>query len=245
MTSKELDIGMVEETHPSYDLYQLFFSAKDTGHKGASRDRTYVIGAHQDLTSCKFDPHTMKDIISKKMISKVQTRPSDYFFATVPEVLQEAEKLALKRNISFKPRQLDLTYLLTDREKASLQSYQTAYLEIFGEDPSTNQDLVVFLGDNGGSWKTWSARSNQIPTFRRNCRTGLFWSSYLKRFMISREKLATLGWPVVPGMAKAMNCAVTPSQDVLRASDLAGNAMNFTTVGVAQLIALSCFGPMF
>ena len=63
--------------------------------------------------------------------------------------------------------------------------------------------------------------------------------------MLAREKLATLGWPVVSGMAKAMNCPVTPSQDVLRASDLAGNAMNFTTVGVAQLIALSCFGPMF
>ena len=66
MTSKELDIGMVEETHPSYDLHQLFFSTKDTGHKGASRDRTYVIGAHKELTSCKFDPYFMQNVIAKK-----------------------------------------------------------------------------------------------------------------------------------------------------------------------------------
>ena len=236
-------MGMIEETHPSYDLYQLFFSPKDTGHSGAARDRTYVICSHKEKTSCKFDPLEMKEYISNRMIAKVQTKPSDYFLASMVEVQREAEQLAIKRNIPFKPRKLDLTYLLTTREKESLQAYLKAYSQKFG-DPSADPDLVVFLGDNGSSWKTWSATSGQIPTFRRNAKTGLFWSPFLKRFMVAREKLATMGWPVSDCMATGMRCPIIPSHDVMRAADLAGNAMHFTTVATAQLLALTCFGPL-
>ena len=235
---------MVQDTHPTYDIFQLFFETADTGHAGAARDRTYLLMSHHDKTSCKFDPMTMKDIISKRMRQKVQTRPSDYFMATWMEVENEAQQLAAKRKVPYVEDCRDFTYMLTNRELESLQSYERAYREDFGREPSSDPDLVVFLGDNGRSWKTWSARSGSIPTFRRNSKTGLFWSPYLKRFMIAREKLAAMGWPVTEHMARSMCCNVIPSKDVLRAADLAGNAMSFTTVGVAQLLALGCFGPL-
>ena len=237
-------MGMVEETHESYDFYQLYFSTSETGHSGVRRDRTYVIGSHKDLTSCKYDPQTMKDSISKRMRDTVQTVPSDYFMAQVIEVQQEAQQLAIKRRIPFKPKCHDLTYLLTTREKKALKAYKSAYWKQFGLDPNLDPNLVVFLGDNGTQWKTWSATSGQIPTFRRNCKTGLFWCPYLQRYMVAREKLAALGWPVSQCMAQAMRTNPIPTQDVIRAADLAGNAMHFCSVGCAQLLALSCFGPL-
>ncbi len=235
---------MVAETHPSYDLYQLFFANSDTGHAGTARDRTYVICSHQDKTSCKYDPQIMKDIISSRMKRKVQTVVSDYFMASTVEVCQEAQQLAVKRGIVYRPDSKDLRYLLTPREKTALSSYENAYLEEFGQPAASDPDLVVFLGDNGTSWKTWSAKSRQVPTFRRNAKSGLFWICHLQRFMVSREKLAVMAWPVTSHMSRSMCCNVIPAQDVLRASDLSGNAMHFTTVAIAQLLALGCFGPL-
>ena len=235
---------MVQECHPSYDLYQLFFKTGDTGHSGAARDRTYVICSHKERTSCVFDPCHMKDIVAARMKQKVQTVPSDYFLATTVEVQQEACQLAIRRGVSHKPWSTDLTYLLTDRERESLDAYESSYRRRFKMDPHEDRDLVVFLGDNGSTWCTWSAVSHSIPTFRTNAKHGLFWSPCLKRFMTSREKLAAMAWPVSEHMAKPMCCQVVPTQDIHRASALAGNAMHFTTVAVAQLIALSCFRPM-
>lgn len=215
-----------------------------TGHGGAARDRTYVICSHKEKTSCKFDPHIMKDMISSRMKSKGQTRPSDYFMAQTVEVQQEAQLLAEKRNIRYRPLSTDLSYLLNDRERNAVKSYESAYAERFGCPADSDPDLVLFLGDSGDKWRTWSAASGAIPTFRRNSKTGLFWSPYLKRFLVAREKLACLAWPVTPAMSRSMCCGVIPGQDILRCSALLGNAMHFCTVGVAQLIALSCFGPM-
>ena len=241
---KALDMDMVSDTLPSYDIYQLFFSTRDSGHGGAARDRTYVICAHQDKTSCRFDPPVLKDAISKRMHRKGQTKPSDYFMAQLVEVRQEAERLAVKRGVKYMPKRSDLSYLLTKGERKALKAYESAYREEFGREPSSDPDLVVFLGDSGVGWKTWSARSKQVPTFRRNSKTGLFWIPSLRRFMVAREKLACMAWPVTEHMSRSMCCNPIPSQDIHRAADLAGNAMHFTTVGLAQLISLSCFAPL-
>ena len=234
---------MVSETHPSYDIFQLFFETADTGHGGASRDRTYLLCGHADLTSVTYDPETMLRTISNRMRKKVRTVPSDYFMAQTREVQQEAQQLAYRRNIPYQNGD-DLSYLLTKREKEAVVSYSNAYLEQYQQIASENPNLVFFLGDSGTKWKTWSARSNAIPTFRRNSKTGLFWIPSLKRFMTAREKLSSLGWPVDTHMATAMHCQPVGSQDILRAADLAGNAMHFTTVAIAQLLGLSCFRPL-
>ena len=232
---------MVEQCHPSYDFYQLFFANGDTGHAGSARDRTYVIGSHTEKSSCYFDPLDCKQLITRYICKKVQTVPSDYFIAQQHEVQLEAEQLARRRKIRFKPKALDLSYLLTKEELKRLRAYE----RIFGQDPRLDPNLVVFLSDNPDSgWKTWSASSGRIPTFRRNVKTGLLWSPCYSRFMVAKEKLAATGWPVTSNMAAAMGCDPIPAADVMRAADLAGNAMHFTTVAAAQLVALCCFRPV-
>jgi hypothetical protein len=236
-------MDMMEETHPSYDFYRVDFSTADTGHAGVARDRVYVLASHKDRSSCKYDPMSLKAMIADRMREKVQTRPSDYFMAQVVEVQQEALQLAIRRKVEYRPNCRDLSYLLTEREQAALLAYENAYRAEFSVEPSLDPDLVVFLGDDGVKWRTWSAKSHQIPTFRRNAKTGLFWSPFLKRYLVSREKLAALGWPVSEHMAGPMRCKPIPTQDVIRATDLAGNGMHFPCVAIAQMLALCCFGP--
>ena len=91
---------LMEETHPSYDFYPVNFKTADTGHAGVSRDRVYVTASHKDLSSCKFDPNSLKDKIADRMRGKVQTKPSDYFMAQVVEVQQEALQLAIRRGFN-------------------------------------------------------------------------------------------------------------------------------------------------
>ena len=193
-------MGMVEECHPSYDLWQLMFSTADTGHGGAKRDRTYVIGSHVDKTSCLYDPWEMKDIIADRMRSKVRTLPSDYFLAEQVEVDREAIQLADRRKVSIDLRKpsnrADLTFLLNSREKAALNDYMNLYEQEYGKPAQSDPDLIVFLGDNPKRWRTWSAKSRTISTFRRNVKSSLFWSPTLEEVYgcqreISRTCLAS------------------------------------------------------
>ena len=239
-------MGMVEETHPDYDFYQLYFSNADTGHAGARRDRTYVIASNHKKTVCRHDPFLLRDAIADRMRRKVATLPSDYFCADRCEVQMEAIKLAARRQLTFLPDENDLRYLLTPAEGGRLRQYEDLYHQKFGKRAAQDPDLVCFLGDNPLVWRTWSMQptAKAIPTMRRNAKTGLWFSPHYKRWLVPREKLAAMGWPVNDAMAEAMGCPCVPTRDVQRAADLVGNAMHFPTVAVAQLIALACFAPL-
>ena len=244
--AQDLDMGMVEESHPDYDFYQLYFSNADTGHAGSRRDRTYVIASNHRRTVCRHDPWQLRDAIADRMRRKVATLPSDYFCADRCEVQMEAMKVATRRQITFVPERKNLRYLLTPAESGRLRQYEDLYYQKFGKPATQDPDLVCFLGDNPLQWRTWSMQpaAKAIPTMRRNAKTGLWFSPHYKRWLVPREKLAAMGWPVNDAMAEAMNCPCVPSRDVHRAADLVGNAMHFPTVAVAQLIALACFAPL-
>jgi hypothetical protein len=70
---------------------------------------------------------------------------------------------------------------------------------------------------------------------------GLMWLPHWRRWMCSSEKLATFGFPVRQFIAEAMGTPVLPIRDEKRASDVAGNCMNLSTVTTVEMIGLSCF----
>ena len=135
----------------------------------------------------------------------------------------------------------DMTYLLTDREKAAIDELDHRYERLYpGCSPRSDPDLVYFLGDNPWSWSpTWSAISGRIPTFRLN--DGLYWFPAHKRAMCAKDKLSALGMPVDHWYCEQMGVKPVGIEDSQRAYLLAGNAMNFMTVAIVQLIGLSCF----
>ena len=134
--------------------------------------------------------------------------------------------------------EIDLTPLLNERESEVLQELCQTYRNKYGEDPESNPDLFIFLGDSAER-TSWTAASNKLPTFRRN--GGLYWGVVQRRWLTCREKLAALGFPVCPDSALGMGVPVLPVADRRRAAAVCGNSMHFSSVGVIQLVALCSF----
>jgi hypothetical protein len=137
-----------------------------------------------------------------------------------------------------KDKPMDYSFLLTKREKGVIRTLNKEYQKRWGMAPTTDRDLVYYLGDNAVR-RCWSACSGKLPTLRMA--GGLLWSPQRKRFMTGREKLGSLGFPVTGRIARNMKVSELPLSDVKRCSQIAGNCMHFTTIGIVQLVALVSF----
>ena len=201
-------MGMIEDLHPNYDMYQMYISNADTGHAGAARDRTYVIASRAGFSSCKEDPYQMLNSISKKIQRRVRTEPQDYCVADPWEVSLEAMSVINKRGADWSPctisGEMNLSSLLTEREAKAVQKYEEIYMQRYPRPAAADKNLCLFLGDDPSWSLTWSATSKRIPTLRMN--QGKLWYPSLRRWLVPRERLCTLGWPVTAELAEAMRC---------------------------------------
>ena len=234
-------MGMMEDLHgPEYDLYQTFCSPKHVGFAASSRSRTYVIGVHNGRTTILKDPSELQEELNELLSARCATKTRDYLMATSSEVRLEAQDVCRRRNILYQDTS-DLRYVLNERERSALHEYESRYFQKFGRTADSDPDLFVFLGDNPSYSCRWSAGGGPLPTFRMNL--GFYWSPKHKRWLTAKERLISMGWPVIPEIASVMECPQVPALDIKRAGDLAGNAMHFVNCGVQQLIGLTCFGP--
>ena len=142
--------------------------------------------------------------------------------------------------VSRKRKLPDLSGLLSCRERGVAESLDAKYRQRFGAEPSQDRDLVYHLGDSAERCN-WSAVSKAIPTVRKS--HGILWSPKRRRFLTGRELLATLGFPVTADTAASMLVPPLPVTDTKRAASIAGNCMHWSTAGIVQLVALSCFKP--
>ena len=137
---------------------------------------------------------------------------------------------------------LNLRPLLRQREKKAVTILRNDYRRLFNSSPDEDSDLFFYLGDNPKNRRTWSARSRKLPTFRVG--RGLHWNAKARRWLVAREKLAALGFPCDSASARAMGVPEIPIRCTKRASAVAGNAMHFGSVAVAQLVTLCCFAKV-
>ena len=235
-------MGVIEDTHPDHDFYQLFSEPGNVGFSGTARYRTWVIGAHKDEAVCLYDPFHLQRLLTTAFQRHVNAQVADFLVASPAEILLEASRLAYRRNIPVQVGQKDLRYLLLPREEDCRRQLDQKYYDRFKELPGLNYNLVYFLGDSA-EYCSWSAHSSKIPTYRCNSKTGLYWLPCQNRFLTSKERLASMAFPCVREIADAMNVPQLGATDAQRAADLCGNSFHFTTCGIMQLIALTCFGP--
>ena len=236
-------MGMMKDSHPHHHFYQMFSSPEDLGYAGLARYRTWTIGMHEDRSTCIFDPFQLYDEVKKECSKRYQTQIKDYLVASTEEVTMEAADLALRRKIPFRAHlPQDLDYLLTIRERSCIASLNQQFRQRFNKDPLLEENLVYHLGDNA-DYCSWSAVSNKIPTFRVGSKSSLYWLPKHGRWLTAKERLVSMGWPVIHEVAAHQGLPVFGAKDTKRASDLVGNAMHWQTAGVFQLIALCCFGP--
>lgn len=238
-------MGMMADCHPEHTFFQLYSEPSDFGFNGLARNRTWVIGAHNTKTTCRYDPYEVKDLIVKEFCARgIKTDISDYLIGTRADIMMEAKLMAERRGVLFQAENLtDLSYMMTEREMTTKNALDQRYRDLYQCEPSTNHNLVYNLADSASYGSSWSAASQRIPTYRVNAKTSWYWIPSLGRFMCSREKLMSMGWPVSTSVAEAMGCPAVGCSDVKRAGDLAGNAMHFQTSAIMQLVSLSCFAP--
>ncbi|CAE7561236.1 unnamed protein product, partial [Symbiodinium sp. KB8] len=238
-----LDVQMLLKTHPEYELYQIFTEPGELGFAATARARTYIIAAHKSKCVCLHDPFELHEAIKHRMADYASTTVADYLVATEQDILLEAQETGRVRHIPHRPEVQDYSYYLTAREQDSRNILDCKYRQQFKREPGADGNLVYHLGDNA-TWNTsWSAVSGALPTFRLGASSAKYWLPRYRRWLTSREKLVAMGFPVTPETAEALGTPTVFATDVKRAADILGNCMHFTTAGIMQLIALSCFGP--
>ena len=241
--TQDLDMGMVEDTHPDHDFYQMFSEPSDFGFHGTARYRTWVIGCHKERSVCLWDPFELQSKVQKVFNQNVRANVSDYLVASQAELQMEAAMAARQRGRRYQPDSPDLSYLLSDSELDCKRRLDSKYLARFNSPPFQNRQLVYFLGDSA-DYCSWSAISKKIPTYRLNQKTSKYWLASCGRWMTSKERLCSMGFPCTVELAQAMQVPLLGARDAARAADLLGNSMHFTSCGILQLIALACFGPI-
>ena len=196
-------MGMLRDTFPLHDWQQLFSDPSDFNFS-TSRYRTWCIGSHRSKTTCLFDPFTLLEKIQAGFAQMDKsTEISDFFIATTPEILLEAQQLAKVRDIPFIPGKTSLQSLLNAREDAARRRLDARYMLKTQSLAHTDKSLVYFLGDNPKTFgNSWSATSKKVPTYRMN--QGLYWIPSLDRWMTCKERLASMGWPVTSECAQSM-----------------------------------------
>eukprot|EP00439_Symbiodinium_sp_Y106_P042224 s213_g5.t1 len=240
--SEALDMGMLEDTHPDHDFYQLFSEPADVGFSGLARSRTWVIGSHRDHGTCLYDPFQLQSLLSTAFQKHVQANVPDFLVASRTEIQMEAFDRARRKGTSYQLGQVDMQYLLNERENNCRQALDAKYVSRYKQLPWENPNLVYYLGDSE-TYCTWSACSSKIPTYRVGARSAVYWLPSQRRWLTAKERLCSIGYPCIPEIADAMKVPTMGATDVQRAADICGNSMHFTTCGIMQLIALACFGP--
>ena len=132
-----------------------------------------------------------------------------------------------------------MKYLLNEREKGAVRVASQMYYERFSAPAKSDPDLIVHLGDNPQKWLCWSAVSGRVPTFRTG--GGFLYNPHLQSWMLPKDKLSALGFPVIDSVANAMGVKPVPVADHFRAASIAGNSFHFSTVAIVQLVALACY----
>ncbi|CAE7853058.1 unnamed protein product [Symbiodinium necroappetens] len=171
--TKDLDMGMLEDTHPDHDFYQMFSEPSDFGFRGLSRFRTWVVGSHREKSTCLHDPFELLEDLKSAFSELPGAGVSDFLVASEAELHLEAAALARRRKKAV-PSLKNLSGLLNVRELLCKQQLDDKYLNQRAQHPSRNPNLVYYLGDSA-EYCTWSAKSDKIPTYRLGARSGLYW----------------------------------------------------------------------
>lgn len=147
--------------------------------------------------------------------------------------------LPLQVRLTWGGKRCSQKELLNNREAKGVKFVIQKYKQLMGGSPTTDDDLFVFLGDTPSKRLRWSAKSRRLPTFRRN--GGKMFHIKSQSWMTSRDKLASLGYPVSESVARAMGVPVIPVRDRIRAASVAGNSFHFATASCVQIVAMCCY----
>lgn len=235
-----------------YHIDSIETQPSDVGFGLLKRPRRYDVLTHKKKTERLADITETYDALKKALgdsepigrtWKRLDSFMNAYGSAKNKELLAEERHLAEQRGIvckdsSKKGKNLDWTYLLNKREKGALKEF-TRLWNLRGDkkDPSEDPNCIFHLGDNPQKRCVWSVNGH-IPTFRRG--GGMYWMPYHRRWIMPKERLALMGFPVYPDLAKASGVDVLPIENRNKAKMMAGNAMHLANAGAILAVTLAC-----
>eukprot|EP00746_Dinoflagellata_sp_MGD_P070862 gnl/MRDRNA2_/MRDRNA2_28949_c0_seq1.p1 gnl/MRDRNA2_/MRDRNA2_28949_c0~~gnl/MRDRNA2_/MRDRNA2_28949_c0_seq1.p1 ORF type:complete len:478 (+),score=109.27 gnl/MRDRNA2_/MRDRNA2_28949_c0_seq1:84-1517(+) len=234
-----------------YDIYSIDTCPADVGFGLLNRNRRYDVLLHKERTCLLADiPETYKCVKEAlgdngRPWKRLDVFMQQYGSSKLSELLEEERHKAAARGIRCKDsakkggENLDWSYLLLQREKTALRDFTKMWKEKYPEkkDPSEDPNCIFHIGDNPLKRLVWSA-TGTIPTFRRG--GGLYWMPYYRRWILPKERLALMGFPIYPALAKASGVDVMKVENMKQAKMMAGNAMHLPNAGAILAVTLAC-----
>ena len=250
----EFPLWLLEQVFgDTFGVYPFLIGPEDVGFSLVRRDRIYVLLVHTARAVLWDCPEQLLERL-RSAGRAVATRPRDALLATPAEVHAEALSRWARRVrrgeahawappiLSGGPAgpRVNPEAVLTGRELAAVSWCDTECWQTQRVPPNTIPDLFYFLGDNPWARRCYSS-APVLPTFRTNA--GLFWSPHAGRWLTCRERLACMGYPVYPCLARAAGTEVWDAPPGVPLAVLAGNAMHVGAVSLALLVGLACTRP--
>ena len=158
---------------------------------------------------------------------------SDLFIAPESEIQAEAQALCLTRGIIYQPYSRDLTYLLSPMEQHYKFHYELKWFTRYGRLAVNDPNIVFGFNDNPLNRVSRSA-NGRLPTLRTN--SDKIFIPSLRRFMTLRERLAAMGFPVYPSLARASQSPLVERVT----SHMLGNAVFLPNVMTVAATCLAC-----
>jgi hypothetical protein len=231
-------------------MYSIETEPADVGFGCLRRPRRYDVLLHKEKTRVLAD---IPETYSRLKQALADTDPwkrldafmQQYGSKKKQELLEEERHTAASRGKTCQDtsknskKGLDWTYLLLPREKRAVQEFSRLWKQKHPEkkDPSEDPSCIFHIGDNPRMRCVWSA-NGFIPTFRRG--GGKYWMPYHRRWILPKERLALMGFPVYPALAKASGVEVMKIDNIRQAKLMAGNAMHLANAGAILAVTLAC-----
>ena len=186
-----------------YVIYPVFVDPGDVGFHLIARRRVYFVCYHRLRTVVRDNVVDLyQHICNSYMTVLPRLGPQDALLAPWQEVQQEQRRQCRRIGISYQPGRRTAAYALIQSHQDRLLIYDQKWqARCPGTPPNTVPWLVYALGDNPEMRCIWSAASCRVPTMR--CNTQMLWNTWAGRWYTQNERLAMMGWPVYPQLARA------------------------------------------
>jgi site-specific DNA-cytosine methylase len=238
-----------------YHMYSIETEPADVGFGLLRRPRRYDVLIHKKKAQLLADiPETYAALqkavgehgdAGRRPWKRLDSFVHAYGASKNKELLDEERHIAEQRGKRCKDtakngaKSVDWFYLLLEREQKAVRDSTRMWKEKYPDqkDPSEDPSCIFHIGDNPLKRLVWSA-GGTIPTFRRG--GGFYWMPYYRRWILPKERLALMGFPVYPDLAKASGVPVMEIEDQRKAKMMAGNAMHLANAGAILAVTLAC-----
>jgi len=226
-----------------YAIVEIVAEPSNAGFSLLRRLRKFHIMLRKARARFIADVQTVYNGVQQAVVKhSYKLSPTACLLASAGDLLVEENYVRSLRRLqplASPPETIYWTYFLTSLQKQYLADCVTVWRRETGHDPSQDMDCILNLGDNPKHRISSSFPSRKIPTFKWTA--GVYWVPFRRRWILSQEKAASMGFPTYRQLATVSGCAVEGDlHSGPGAASRVGNSAHVANYGVVIGVALAC-----